>query len=81
VEQIVNGMISPQLAVGINDSSPLGQGMTSLDAEVIEMSLLLTRWQAMALQSAAKQRGISAAQMLRRLIGATISEQRPTIFT
>ncbi len=72
-------MISPHLGVGISDTGSLGQDMTSLDAEVIEMSLLLTRWQALALQSAAKQRGISAAQMLRRLIGATIGEHRPTL--
>jgi hypothetical protein len=79
VELIVNGMISPHLGVGISDTSTLGQDMTSLDADVIEMSLLLPRWQALALQSAARQRGMSAAQMLRRLIGATIGERQPTV--
>jgi hypothetical protein len=73
-------MISPHSGVGISGTNDFGQDMTSLDAEVIEMSLLLPRWQALALQSAARQRGMSAAQMLRRLIGATVGgQQQPTV--
>ena len=60
------------------DTVPLGPDMTRLDAEVIEVALLLPRWQVMALQSAAKQRGMSAGQMLRRLIGATVGQQPPS---
>ena len=51
--------------------------MTTLDADVIELALLLPRWQAQALQAAARQRGMSAAQMLRRLIGNTFGCQPP----
>jgi len=51
--------------------------MTSLDNDVIELALLLPRWQAMALGSVAKQRGMTAAQMLRRLIGAAVGQQPP----
>jgi len=54
-----------------------GHDMTSLDAEVIELALLLPRWQALALSSVAKQRGMSAAQMLRRMIGAAVGSQPP----
>ena len=51
--------------------------MTALDAEMVEVALLLPRWQAVALSAAAKQRGMSAAQMLRRMIGAAVGGQPP----
>lgn len=47
--------------------------VTAIDAEVVELALLLPRWQAAALENAAHQRGLTAGQMLRRLIGATLS--------
>jgi hypothetical protein len=37
--------------------------------EVVELPLLLPRWQAMALEAAARQRGMTTGQMLRRVIG------------
>jgi hypothetical protein len=39
-----------------------------LDDEMAELSLLLPAWQAMALDRAARADGVSAGQMLRRLI-------------
>jgi hypothetical protein len=51
--------------------------MTSLDAEVVELALLLPRWQAEALEEAAYKRGLTAGQMLRKLIGATLRNAEP----
>jgi len=64
-------------AFGASEAAPVGQDMKSLDADVIELALLLPRWQAQALQTAARQRGMSAAQMLRRLIGNSLGFQPP----
>jgi hypothetical protein len=55
-----------------SEPAAIGPEMTSLDSDVIELALLLPRWQAQALQSAARQRGMSAAQMLRKLIGNSV---------
>jgi hypothetical protein len=43
--------------------------ITPLDSEVVEVALLLPRWQAVALEEAAHNRGVTAGQMLRRFIG------------
>jgi hypothetical protein len=40
-----------------------------MDQDVVEMSLLLPRWQADALENAARSRGMTTGQMLRRVIG------------
>jgi hypothetical protein len=40
-----------------------------LDQEVVELPLLLPRWQAAALEAAARRRGMTTGQMLRRVIG------------
>lgn len=40
-----------------------------LDQEVVELPLLLPRWQATALEAAARRRGMTTGQMLRRVIG------------
>jgi hypothetical protein len=40
-----------------------------LDQEVVELALLLPRWQAEALEDAARSRGMTTGQMLRRVIG------------
>ena len=45
-----------------------GDGARS-DHEVVELPLLLPRWQAAALEAAARQRGMTTGQMLRRVIG------------
>ncbi len=52
--------------------------MASLDTEMIELALLLPRWQALKLQRAAKARGMTMGQMLRRMIGAAIGSQPPS---
>ncbi len=38
------------------------------ETEVVEMPLLLPRWQALALEAAARRRGMTTGQMLRRVI-------------
>jgi hypothetical protein len=43
-----------------------------LDQEVVELPLLLPRWQALALEAAAKKRGMTTGQMLRRVIGDAV---------
>ena len=40
-----------------------------LDQGLVELSLLLPQWQMEALEAAAHCRGLTAGQMLRRLIG------------
>lgn len=54
--------------------------ITNLDSEVVELALLLPRWQAEALEDAAYKRGLTAGQMLRKLIGATLRPADPTGF-
>ena len=44
-----------------------------MDYEVVELPLLLPRWQAAALEQAAQNRGMTTGQMLRRLIGDTLA--------
>ena len=39
-----------------------------LDHEVVELQLLLPRWQAAALEAAAQSRGMTTGQILRRVI-------------
>lgn len=38
------------------------------DQEVVELPLLLPRWQAVELEAVARQRGMTTGQMLRRVI-------------
>jgi len=52
-------------------SSDLGR----LDQEVIELPLLLPRWQAMELEAAASRRGMTTGQMIRRVIGEMLDAQ------
>lgn len=46
--------------------------MSRPQPEVVEMSLLLPAWQASALEAAARHRGMTTAQMIRRLIGELV---------
>ena len=49
--------------------SPLAAGGPARsDHEVVELQLLLPRWQAAALEAAARQRGMTSGQILRRVI-------------
>lgn len=45
------------------------------DQEVVELALLLPRWQAMELEAAASRRGMTTGQMLRRVIGEMLAAQ------
>jgi hypothetical protein len=40
-----------------------------LDGEIVEISLLLPGWQALELEKEAHERGLTAAQMVRHLLG------------
>ena len=46
-----------------------------LDDEVVEVSLLLPGWQASALESAAHDRGLTAAEMVRSLLRDFLAER------
>jgi hypothetical protein len=46
------------------------------DQEVVELPLLLPRWQAAALEAAARRRGMTTGQMLRRVIGDLFGPDR-----
>ncbi|MBO0698639.1 MAG: hypothetical protein J2P46_09610 [Zavarzinella sp.] len=52
--------------------------ITPLDNEVVELNLLLPRWQAEALEEVAHGRGLTTGQMLRKLIGLTLRDPVPT---
>lgn len=45
------------------------------DHEVVELHLLLPRWQADQLEAAASRRGMTTGQMLRRAIGELLAAQ------
>ena len=45
-----------------------------LDQEVVEMLLLLPRWQAEELEAAARERGMTTGQMLRRMIREVLGD-------
>jgi hypothetical protein len=48
---------------------------TRSDHEVVELQLLLPRWQAAALEAAAQSRGMTTGQILRRVITDLFSER------
>ena len=52
-------------------TSDVGRG----DQEVVELPLLLPRWQAVELEAAASRRGMTTGQMLRRVIGEMLAAQ------
>ncbi len=47
---------------------------TRIDHEVVELQLLLPRWQAAALAQAAQARGMTSGQILRRVISDLFAE-------
>jgi hypothetical protein len=49
--------------------------ITRQDQEVVELPLLLPRWQAVELEAAAHRRGMTTGQMLRRVIGDMLAAQ------
>ncbi len=46
-----------------------------LDDEIVEVSLLLPGWQMLALESAAHDRGLTAAEMVRALVRDFLADQ------
>jgi hypothetical protein len=58
--------MSAALAVGPNERLIES---TRADQELVELALVLPRWQVDALAVAARGRGLTAGQVLRRLIG------------
>jgi hypothetical protein len=65
---VSSGFLAPQ---------PGTREFTALDNEVVELALLLPRWQAAALEQAAHERGLTAGQMLRKLIGMSLKAESP----
>ena len=45
------------------------------DQEVVELPLLLPRWQVMELEAVASRRGMTTGQMIRRVIGEMLAAQ------
>ena len=58
-------------------STQVDRDVISLDSEMVEVAMLLPRWQLAALESAAQRQGLSAGQMLRRLIGTSVAAGAP----
>jgi hypothetical protein len=52
----------------------LNRDIPRMDSEIVELSLLLPRWQIAALEKAARQRGLTTGQMLRQIIGAGLRQ-------
>ncbi len=53
--------------------------MVTLDPEVVELSLLLPRNLANALEDVAEERGLTAGQMLRRIIISVVTQPKPAV--
>jgi hypothetical protein len=49
--------------------------VSRLDAEMVELSLLLPQWQVEVLETAARGQGLTAGQMLRRIIGDSLPKR------
>jgi hypothetical protein len=56
----------------------LSPDVARLDQEVIELPLLLPRWQAMELEAVASRRGMTTGQLLRRVLGEMLASQPKT---
>ncbi len=52
---------------------PMSADVVRLDHEVVELPLLLPHWQAVELEAAARSRGMTTGQMLRRVIGELLT--------
>ncbi|HKA06382.1 MAG TPA: hypothetical protein VKD71_03935 [Gemmataceae bacterium] len=66
---VSSGFLAPQ---------PGTREITPIDHEVVELALLLPRWQAEALEDAAHRRGLTTGQMLRRMIGSSLKDRTVT---
>jgi hypothetical protein len=65
-------MTDTPVSSGFLAPRPGTREITPIDNEVVELALLLPRWQAEALEDAAHQRGLTTGQMLRKMIGASL---------
>ena len=63
---VSSGFLAPQ---------PGTREITPIDNEVVELALLLPRWQAEALEDAAHRRGLTTGQMLRKMIGSSLKDR------
>ena len=61
----------------MNTPTPLGGLETTTSPEVMEISLLLPSWQVEALESAARDQGLTTGQMIRRLLGQYMTRFDP----
>jgi hypothetical protein len=67
--------LSPGCAMSATNTSE----MVTLDPEVVELSLLLPRNLANALEDVAEERGLTAGQMLRRIIISVVTQPKPAV--
>jgi hypothetical protein len=56
-----------------------GSDEPRFDADVVELPLLLPRWQVLALESRANTRGVTTAQMLRKVIADMLRDNETGI--
>ena len=68
----LTGWPEPTLAPGYTPAEPARS-----DFEVVELQLLLPRWQAAALEAAARDRGMTTGQILRRVITDLFADTPP----
>lgn len=57
------------------ETTPFEPGPTSSGPELVELSLLVPRWQVNALERLADEVGVTVGQMLRRLLGDYVQLQ------
>ncbi len=56
-------------------ASPPGTAASRPEGDVVELSLLVPAWQMEALETAARWRGLTPAQMARRVLAQFLHEQ------
>ena len=54
---------------------PTSTDFARQDQEVVELPLLLPRWQALELEAVARERGMTTGQMLRRVIHDLLADE------
>lgn len=54
---------------------PVSTDFARQDQEVVELPLLLPRWQALELEAVARERGMTTGQMLRRVIRELLADE------
>ena len=55
---------------------PAPANLSRQDQEVVELPLLLPRWQALELEAVARERGMTTGQMLRRVIRELLADEQ-----